>query len=171
MAKRYQHVYEVLHYELLILNFCFFTKSWAILSPVRVSKVWRIGWSGINITKEKGKGRVCMRNVCCWYQTSFKNVSCLKWMGGGQTYWPHWNAVYRAADFFQFMSTLMINIRSANGILNSIVHTIHQGYLYFVNRMFSWYTHECDFIYAHKKSTAFLVPILMKLTDARQCYV
>lgn len=125
VAKRYQHVYEVSHYELLILNFCFFTKSWAILSPVRVSKVWRIGWSGINITKEKGKGMVCMRNVCCWHQTSFKNVSCLKWMGGGQTYWPHWNAVYSAADLLQFMSTLMINIRSANGILHSIVHTIH----------------------------------------------
>jgi len=82
VAKRYQHVYAVLHYELLILNFCFFTKSWAILSPVRVSKVWRIGWSGINIRKEKGKGRVCMRNVCCWYQTSLQNASCLKWTGG-----------------------------------------------------------------------------------------
>jgi len=47
-----------------------------------------------------------------------------------------------------------------------LVHRIHQGDLYCVNDVFSWYTHKCDFICAHKKSMAFLVPFLMKLTDA-----
>jgi len=60
----------------------------------------------------------------------------------------------------------MINIGSANGILHSLVHRIRQGDLYCVNDVLSWYTHKCDFICAHKKSMAFLVPFLMKLTDA-----
>ena len=63
-------------------------------------------------------------------------------------------------------------MRLSNGVLCDSIHIVDEGVLYSQNTIYVLhYTCSCNSIYTHKKSTAFLAPVFMKLTDSQHNYI
>jgi hypothetical protein len=80
---------------------------------------------------------------------------------------------------YKLPTCLLVRLRSkqkyketVNGVLCDAVNRVDEGVLYFQNVIWVLnYTHNYNSIYTHKKSTAFLAPIFMKLKNAQHNYI
>jgi len=61
--------------------------------------------------------------------------------------------------------------KTANGIIREEKHILIPRSLLSKWRTVSWYGLEGNFTYVYKKSSAFLIPVFMKFTDAQQRYM
>jgi len=67
-----------------------------------------------------------------------------------------------------YIHALCVGSKVTNSILHDAVHGLYQVFLLSICHTVACFMCKCNFIYAHKKNTAFPVMIVMKFTYTEQ---